>query len=228
MAELYHLGIPTSAVPRFAVLLDPLLPSEPVVTAIKGKPLASRREYVSHSGGWNGHEVLVITVGIGAPPLAIAVEELARSGTRAFVLLGTGAFHDDVRSPWLLPHGAARGDGTSAQYAPLQFPALPDPVLRARLASATGGAASYGVVETVDVLEGCPMTPGLAAARDLRCAALFVAAAARGVHAAALLVDPNGDEAVDGVVRQQVVGDMAVAAYRSLTSIERGESRAHD
>ncbi len=227
MAELYHLGIPTSAVPRFAVLLDPLLPSEPVVTAIKGKPLASRREYVSHSGGWNGHEVLVITVGIGAPPLAIAVEELARSGTRAFVLLGTGAFNDDVRSPWLLPHGAARGDGTSAQYAPLQFPALPDPVLRARLASATNGTASYGVVETVDVLEdSSPIGP--AAARDLRCAALFVAAAARRVHAAALLVDPNGDEAVDGEVRLHVVADMAVAAYRSLTSIEISESTAHD
>ncbi len=227
MAELYHLGVPTSAVPRLAVLLDPLLPSAPAVAAIRGRPLASRREYVSHLGEWEGHEVLVTTVGIGAPPLAIAVEELVRSGTRGFVLLGTGTFSDDVRSPWLLPHGAARGDGTSAQYAPPQFPALPDPLLRARLASATGGAASYGLVETVDILDGATMPTGPAVARDLRCAALFVAAAARGVRAAALLVDSDGADVVDGAVRPDVVGDMALAAYRSLTSTEVSEARAH-
>lgn len=196
------------------------------MAAIKARPLASRREYVSHLGGWDGQEVLVVTVGIGAPPLAIAVEELARSGTRAFVLLETATFVDDIRGRWLLPHGAARGDGTSAQYAPPQFPALPDPLLRARLASATGQAASYGLVETVDVSDGATTPAGPAVARDLRCAALFVAAAARGVRAAALLVDPNGSDAVDGRVSPDVVESMAVAAYRSLTSIEVSEGRA--
>ncbi|MGI8434843.1 MAG: hypothetical protein ACR2LE_08945 [Nocardioidaceae bacterium] len=223
MLELYHLGVATSTVPRLAVLLDPLLPSRPAVEVMTGRPLASRREYVSHLGAWDGHEVLLTTVGIGAPPLAIAVEELARSGVKAFLLLGTATFSDAVTSSTLLPHGAVRGDGTSAQYAPLPFPAVPDPLLRARLASAAGNAASYGLVESVDVEDGRLPPAAHVVARDLRCAALFVTAAARGVRAAALLIDPDRVDATRGGVDPYEVGDMAVAAYRALSSTQTSE-----
>lgn len=213
MAELYHLGVPTSAVPHLALLVDPQLGSAPVVAAVSGRPLASRREYVSHLGAWADQDVLVTTVGIGAPPLAIAVEELARAGTRAMVLLGTATLAGSS-TPWLLPHGAVRRDGTSAQYAPAQFPAIPDPGLRAALAESSGAAASYGVVETVDVL-GHPTSGGPpTSCQELRCAALFVVASVRGVRAAALLADPSRPD-TDG---SSFIHDMAVAACRALTA----------
>lgn len=194
-----------------------------MVAAVSGRPLASRREYVSHLGAWAGQDVLVTTVGIGSPPLAIAVEELARAGTEVIVLLGAATFAG-VSTRWLLPYGATRGDGTSAQYAPLQFPAVPDPGLRAALAEASGDAASYGIVETVDVLtleaSGHP-TSG----RDLRCAALFVVASVRGLRAAALLADPG--DVVTAQADPDTIHDMAVAACRALTApmaTRRGES----
>ena len=40
MTELYHLGVDTSAVPRVAVLVDPLLGTAPVVAAMDGRPQA--------------------------------------------------------------------------------------------------------------------------------------------------------------------------------------------
>lgn len=219
MAELYHLGVPTAAVPRLAVLLDPGVASGPVVRAAGAAPLASRREYVSHLGAWDGQEVLLTTVGVGAPPLAIAVEELARAGTRSFVLLGTAAFRG-VTGRWLVPHGAARRDGTSAQYAPLAYPAVPDPLLRSALAAASRGSASYGLVETVDVMGPDAVDPGgsdHAVARDLRCAALFVVAAARGVRAAALLLDAARDRAKES-------GEAAEAAMAALVSVDGRET----
>lgn len=226
MAELYHLGVPTAAVPRLVVLLDPGVAHGPVVRAAGAAraPLASRREYVSHLGAWDGQEVLLTTVGVGAPPLAIAVEELARAGTRSFVLLGTAAFRG-VTGRWLVPHGAARRDGTSAQYAPLAYPAVPDPLLRSALAAASGGSASYGLVETVDVMGPDAEDPGGSGgcvARDLRCAALFVVAAARGVRAAALLLDAARDRAGES-------GEAAEAALRALVSVDgRGTRTATD
>ncbi|MEJ7742463.1 MAG: hypothetical protein WKF73_07900 [Nocardioidaceae bacterium] len=93
MSELYHLGVATSAVPGLAVLVDPLLNAAEAVSAIGGRPLASRREYDSHLGVWDGHDVLVTTVGVGGPPLAIALEELARSGTRCGRVAGDGKVH---------------------------------------------------------------------------------------------------------------------------------------
>jgi len=229
MAELYHLGVPTSAVPGLAVLVDPLLPVAPAVAAVKGRALASQREYVSYLGAWDGQDVLVTTIGVGAPPLAIALEELTRAGARAVLLLGTASFRDAAASVWLMPHGAARRDGTSAQYAPVQFPAAPDPQLRACLADACGAAASYGLVETVDVLDGGQRTNGPAAAQDLRCAALFVVAAARRVRAAALLADAHGIGLVGSQVPADTVGEMAVAAYRALAHLEKTDDRTgHD
>lgn len=151
------------------------------------------------------------TVGIGAPPLAIAVEELSRAGTEAMVLLGAATF-DGVSTRWLLPHGAVRRDGTSAQYAPLAFPAVPDPTLRAALAAASGDAATYGIVETVDVL-GHETSGHPTSCQELRCAALFVVAAVRQVRAGALLTDLDGAVDVGGTVH-----DMAVAACRALTA----------
>ena len=215
MAELYHLGVATSLVPQLAVLVDPMLSTTPLVAATGGRQVATRREYVNHLGLWDGKPVLVTTVGVGAPPLAIAVEELARAGMRTVVLMGTATFVD-VNSSWLLPHGAVRGDGTSAQYAPLAFPAVPDPGLRARLADETGGHTSYGLVETVDVLDGASTSPMNIAARDLRCAALFVVAAAKGVRAAAVLADAGTPDTTGG----RAGHDMAGAVLRSLTAAD--------
>lgn len=216
MAELYHLGILTSAVPDAAVLVDSALPMGPVLGVTTTVPLASRREYQSHRAQWNGREILIASVGIGGPPLAIAIEELARCGTTKIILLGTAIFAA-VSTPFLVPYGASRRDGTSAQYAPTEFPAVPDPGLRATLAATAGATASYGLVDSVDVLPDVVEPAGIAAAIDMRCATLFVVASAREVRAAALLTDLHFSRPTDDSVNRYRVGAMAEAALRSLT-----------
>ncbi|MEJ7742462.1 MAG: hypothetical protein WKF73_07895 [Nocardioidaceae bacterium] len=77
----------------------------------------------------------------------------------------------------------------------------------------------------MDVFDGTGPADLPSTAQDLRCAALFVVAAARGIRAAALLADPGRTPLVGGEISGELVGEMAVAAYRALASIEEeGES----
>lgn len=207
MAELYHLGVPVSTVPDRVVLVDPALSRADVLAPLRApEMIASRREYVSHLANLDGEEVMVTTVGIGAPPLAIAVEELSRAGTRTVLLLGTGRLKVSADASWLVVSGAARGEGTSGQYAPMAFPAVPDARLLERLMTELSDRAVCGLVSTVDLMPDTT-APDPLLATDLRCAALFVVAAARGVAAGAVLT-PS--------VSGRDLSELAAAAYASL------------
>jgi uridine phosphorylase len=88
--------------------------------------VARNREYVTFSGQYKGIPITCTSTGIGAASTAIAVEELARVGAKVFLRIGTcGTFQDQVRNgDMVIFDAAARYDGTSKAYAPLEMPAV--------------------------------------------------------------------------------------------------------
>ncbi|WP_448613832.1 phosphorylase family protein [Modestobacter sp. URMC 112] len=215
MAELYHLGVDVAAVPPRVLLVGPDVVLDGSLARWGAVPAAGRREYTSSLVDRSGHRVLVVQVGVGAPPLAIAVEELARAGAREAVLVGTA---DGLPSPGavLVPTGAVREDGTTGQYAPRAYPAVPDTLLRAGLAGRLGNRVVAGLVRSVDVPDPAGEHP-LVLATDLLCAALFVVAAARQVRAAAALVDAGVDPGTSAAVTD--------AALETLTDDRSSDDR---
>lgn len=88
--------------------------------------IGQNREFYSVTGVYRGRHISAVSSGIGAPSAAIAVEELAQLGTKAVTRVGTMM---GVRAPLgslVISTGAARFEGTSAAYLPLEYPAIPD------------------------------------------------------------------------------------------------------
>ncbi len=117
--------------------------------------LASNREYTSWLADLEGRKILVCSTGIGGPSLSICVEELAALGIRAFYRIGTtGAIQEDIGlADLIITTGTVRLDGASTHYAPLEYPAVADFELTARL---IGAAQSLNI----------PYHVGISAASD--------------------------------------------------------------
>jgi uridine phosphorylase len=90
--------------------------------------VAHKRQYVTYTGTYRGTKISVTSTGIGCPALAIAVEELINVGAKNFIRIGTcGALQKHVRlGDVIIASGAVRGDGTSREYFPLEYPAVAD------------------------------------------------------------------------------------------------------
>lgn len=71
--------------------------------------------------------MLIISTGMGGPSTAIAVEELARTGVRQMIRIGScGALTPTLDlGDLVLVCGAVRDDGTSAGYLPAEYPPCP-------------------------------------------------------------------------------------------------------
>lgn len=121
--------------------------------------LGMNREYNIYNGYIAGQRVTVCSTGIGGPSTAIAVEELAVCGAHTMIRIGTcGGISLDVRSgDIVIASGAVRQDGTSREYAPLEFPAVSNTdVLFSLIESAHSLDTRYhtGVVQSKDSFYG--------------------------------------------------------------------------
>ena len=166
--------------------------------------IQTNREYVTYTGTLLGEPVSVVSTGIGGPSAAIAMEELCNLGADTFIRVGTcGGIKLEVRSDdVVIATGAVRMEGTSREYAPIEFPAVPDyQVLTAltQAAQALGKPWKAGVVQCKDSFYGqhspdrMPVFYDLeqkweawkrlgVLASEMESAALFTVAAARGVR----------------------------------------------
>lgn len=90
--------------------------------------MADSREYVTYTGYLEGEKVSVTSTGIGGPSAAIALEELANIGTKKFIRVGTcGGLQEEIKGGDLvIATGAIRSEGTSKEYAPIEYPAIAD------------------------------------------------------------------------------------------------------
>lgn len=121
--------------------------------------ISYNREYNCYTGTLCGEEVTVISTGIGGASTAICVEELAKCGAETFIRMGTsGGMQDDVvGGDIVIASGAIRAEGTSKEYAPIEYPAVATfDVVSALVAGAKANNANYhvGVVQCKDAFFG--------------------------------------------------------------------------
>ena len=125
--------------------------------------IGMNREYNIYTGYLCGEKVSVCSTGIGGPSASIAMEELAAIGADTFIRIGTcGGIDLNVCSgDVVVATGAIRYEHTSLEYAPIEFPAVPDFTVTAALKAASedlGFTTHTGVVQCKDAFYGqhCP------------------------------------------------------------------------
>ncbi len=117
------------------------------------------REYNIWNGELLGQKVTVCSTGIGGPSASIAMEELVACGADTFIRVGTcgGIAMDVLPGDVIVATGSIRYEHTSLEYAPIEFPAVPDFGVTAALKEA-GEALGYrvhtGVVQCKDAFYG--------------------------------------------------------------------------
>lgn len=179
--------------------------------------IASKREFTTYTGYLDGVKVSVTSTGIGGPSASIAIEELVELGCDTFIRVGTcGGMNPKVRGgDCVVVSGAVRNEGTSREYAPIEFPAVADFAVTTALVKAAdllGYPYHTGVVHNKDSFygqhspESMPVSYELTAkweawkrlgvlASEMESAALFTVSAARGCRAGAVMYTVWNQEA---------------------------------
>lgn len=156
----YHIQTGKGDVGRYVILPgDPKRCAKIAKYFDDAKLIADNREYVTYTGYLDGVKVSVTSTGIGGPSAAIAMEELVMSGADTFIRIGTcGGMQTNVMSgDVVIASGAVRMEGTSREYAPIEYPAVPDiQVVNALIQAAKKLGTDYhvGVVQCKDSFYG--------------------------------------------------------------------------
>lgn len=125
--EQYHIGLKEGDIGRYVLLPgDPKRCEKIAAYFDDAKLVADRREFTTYTGYLNGEKVSVTSTGIGGASAAIALEELVNVGADTFIRVGTcGGIDIDVKGgDIVIATGAIRMEGTSKEYAPIEFPAV--------------------------------------------------------------------------------------------------------
>lgn len=123
----FHIGVKDGEVGKYVILPGDPKRCEKIASYLENpKQIADLREYMVYTGELNGQKVTVASTGIGGPSAAIAMQELVDAGADTFIRLGTcGGMNLDVQGGDLIvATGAVRMEGTSKEYAPIEFPAV--------------------------------------------------------------------------------------------------------
>lgn len=217
--------------------------------------IADSREYVTYTGTLDGVKVSVTSTGIGGPSASIAMEELYRCGADTFIRIGTcGGMQTEVKSgDVVIATGAVRMEGTSREYAPIEYPSVADLGVTNALVSAAkkkGFPFHTGVVQCKDSFFGQhePQTKPVSyelmnkweawkrlgcLASEMESAALFIVASYLHVRAGSCFLVVANQEREKLGLENPVVHDtdmviqVAVEAIRSLicedVSVSKGK-----
>ena len=156
----YHIQVAPGEVGRYVIL-----PGDPKrcvkIAQYFDDPvqIADSREYVTFTGTLDGVKVSVTSTGIGGPSASIAMEELVECGADTFIRIGTcGGIETSVKGgDVVIATGAVRMEGTSKEYAPIEYPAVASlDVINALVKSAKDMGAEFhtGVVQCKDAFYG--------------------------------------------------------------------------
>lgn len=156
----YHIKCAEGDVGRYVIL-----PGDPgrceKIAAYFDEPefISQNREYTVYTGKLLGEKVSVCSTGIGGPSSAIAMEELFAVGADTFIRVGTsGGINLKVREGDLvIATSAIRQEGTSLEYAPIEYPAAASfEVVQALVwaAEEMGSRFHTGVVQAKDSFYG--------------------------------------------------------------------------
>ncbi len=206
----YHIHVKKGQVGRYVIL-----PGDPgrceKIAEYFDEPafISQNREYVTYTGRLDGVPVSVTSTGIGGPSASIAMEELIHCGADTFIRVGTsgGMKKEVMGNDICIATGAIRMEGTSKEYAPIEWPAVADYEIVAALKAAAenlGYPHHVGVVQCKDSFYGQHDPSDLAAVpslvdkwdawmrlgalcSEMESAALFTVAALRGVRCGSVM-----------------------------------------
>lgn len=156
----YHLNIKKGDVGRYVLLPGDPKRCEKIAAYFENPVLvADSREYVTYTGFLEGEKVSVTSTGIGGPSASIAMEELVKCGSDTFIRVGTcGGMDVNIQGgDIVIATGAIRMEGTSREYAPIEYPAVADLQISNALVNASrisGYRYHTGVVECKDSFYG--------------------------------------------------------------------------
>ena len=250
--EQFHIKCRSGDVGRYCIL-----PGDPgrceAIAALFENPVKvrSNREYTTYTGTLLGEKVSVCSTGIGGPSAAIAMEELKNIGADTFVRVGTcGGIHLDVKAgDVVVATGAVRMEGTSREYAPIEFPAVPNFTVLSALVKSAGDLGyrwHAGVVQCKDSFYGqhdpgrMPVSYELLSkweawkrlgvlASEMESAALFTCAAALWVRCGSVFhVIWNQEREAAGLSQEEshdvsAAVKVGVEGLKNLIRADRGE-----
>lgn len=208
--EEFHLKIRVGDVGRYVLLCGDPGRCEKIARHFDDPAfVGSNREYTIYTGSLEGEKVSVCSTGIGGPSAAIALEELIHCGSDTFIRVGTagGMAMDVMSGDVAIGTAAIRMEGTSREYAPMEYPAVADFGITAALAEAAkedGTPYHVGVLHCKDSFYGqhspetMPVSYELKAkwdafvscgalASEMESAALFIVGSARHVRVGSIM-----------------------------------------
>lgn len=156
----YHVQLGEGDVGKYVILPgDPKRCEKIAKHFDDAKLVADSREYVTYTGYLDGVKVSVTSTGIGGPSASIAMEELVKCGADTFIRVGTcGGMQEQVcGGDLVIASGAIRMEGTSKEYAPIEYPAVADiEVTNALIKASKKGTTPHhvGVVQCKDAFYG--------------------------------------------------------------------------
>ena len=238
----YHLQVGKGDVGRYVIMPgDPKRCAKIAQYFDDARLVADSREYVTYTGYLDGEMVSVTSTGIGGPSAAIAMEELVMSGADTFIRIGTcGGMQTEVMSgDVVIATGAIRMEGTSREYAPVEYPAVADyQLVNALVAGAKTLEQRYhvGVVQCKDSFYGqhSPEVKPVAwelsekwnawvklgcKASEMESAALFVVASYLKVRAGSVLLVMANQERAKAGLSNPVVHDTDAAVQTAVEAV---------
>lgn len=246
----YHIQVAKSEVGRYVIMPGDPGRCEKIARYLDNPVLvAHNREYVTYTGTLDGEKVSVTSTGIGGPSASIAMEELCKCGVDTFIRIGTcGGMQPEVKSgDVVIATGAIRMEGTTREYAPIEFPAVANlDVTNALAEAAREKNFPYytGVVQCKDSFYGQhepekkPVSYELmnkweawkqlgCLASEMESAALFVVASSLNVRAGACMLVVANQEREKLGLENPVVHDtdkaiqVAIGAVKNLIKADR-------
>ncbi|MBS5115743.1 MAG: uridine phosphorylase [Erysipelotrichaceae bacterium] len=247
----YHLQIKNGDVGKYVIL-----PGDPKrcvkIAAHFDNPqlIADSREYVTYTGTIEGVKVSVTSTGIGGPSAAIAMEELVKAGADTFIRVGTcgGMATEVVGGDLVIATGAIRNEGTSREYAPIEFPAVASyEIVNALIQGAKTLDKNYhvGVVQCKDSFYGqhepdlMPVSSELnqkweawlrlgCLASEMESAALFIVASHLNVKVGSIFLAVANQEREKAGLDNPLVHDTEAAievAIEAIRQLIKGENK---
>jgi len=171
--------------------------------------VTEKREFITYTGRKDGVLISCTSTGLGSPPTAIGTEELFRIGTKNIIRIGTcGAIQPFCKpGDMIIATGAVRGERTSEELIPVEYPAAADfRIVRALIDACERLDLPYhvGIIRTHDAyyMES-PQAFGDYKARlqkwvdlgvlalDNESSALFIVSSLHGIRAGTILASGN-------------------------------------
>ena len=207
----FHMKFEAEDLAQHVMLVGNPQRAEQVSKLFEGARLVNDYRYLLvFTGMYEGARLSVATTGMWAPSTAIVVEELCNLGARVLVRVGSagGVASDVDAGDLVVATGSIRDDGTSPQYLPLSFPAVPDADLLGITMQAARDlvpTAKHGVVISSDAFYrnyskdkmDLMMQSGVKAI-EMESGCVFIVGQFRGVRTSALF-------AIDGSVTKDAI-----------------------